>query len=87
MPPEDERPPGHDDELPRQGFWMAVPKRSLFRLLLLLAMLAGILYLRHQTTSIAGCMSNAFSVPPGESSGARLKAKVVLPSAPAERAP
>ena len=87
MPPEDERPPGHDDELPRQGFWMAVPKRSFFRLLLLLAMLAGILYLQHQTSAIAGCMANAFRVPAGEPAGVRLKAKVVLPAEPAERAP
>jgi hypothetical protein len=42
---------------------VALPKGSVARVLILLAALFGIIYLREQTSSIAGCMSNAFRAP------------------------
>jgi hypothetical protein len=59
MDPEDD--PNRNDELPRQGFLTAMPKRSIYRVILLLAMLAGILYLRQKTGSISGCMANSLA--------------------------
>ena len=64
--------PDRDDELPRRSFWSAVPRRSLSRVLLLLAMLAGILYLRARTGSIASCMSDSFRAPPPSPPGTRV---------------
>jgi hypothetical protein len=64
MRPEDEPQPDEDDKLPRQGFFAGMPKRSLSRVLILLALLAGILYLRQRAGSIANCMSDAFHAPP-----------------------
>jgi hypothetical protein len=88
MSPEKERQSGPDDEIPRLSFWAGVPKRTLTRVVLLLAMLAGILYLRQHTGAIAGCMSDAFRLPaPAQPSGVRLRAPVVLPAQPAPRAP
>jgi hypothetical protein len=52
------------DEVPRLGFWESIPKRTLSRVVLLLALLAVIIYLRQRTGAIAGCMSDAFSVQP-----------------------
>lgn len=52
-----------DEDVPRQGLLASIPRRAVYRALVLLAALAGILYLRQQTGSIAGCMSQAFSVP------------------------
>jgi hypothetical protein len=41
----------------------SIPRRAVYRALVLLAALAGILYLRQQTGSIASCMAQSFSVP------------------------
>ncbi len=65
--------PDRDDEIPRKRFWSAVPRRSLSRVLLLLAMLAGILYLRARAGSIASCMSEAFRAPPPSEPGVRVR--------------
>jgi hypothetical protein len=53
-----------DDEKPRKGFLASLPRRSVARIFLLLAMLAGILILRHQASAIAGCMNQALMPPP-----------------------
>jgi hypothetical protein len=88
MNPEPEEQPPSDEELPRQGFWAAMPKRSLTRVLLLLALLAGILYLRPRTVTIAGCMDNAFRVaPPARPQGVPLRNPVVLPAQTPRQAP
>jgi hypothetical protein len=79
MSPDQEREPAEQAEIPRQGFWAALPRRSLSRVLLLLAMLVGILYLRQRAASIAACMSQAFLAPAPQPPGVRLKAPVVLP--------
>ena len=88
LDPEDDNRPNPDDEIPRQGFMSTMPKQSLYRVVLLIAMLAGILYLRQRTGSIAGCMADAFRVsPPGEPtrSSASIKARVMLPTDPPEK--
>ncbi len=76
------RKPDERDEIPRQSLWAAFPKRSLWRVLALLAMLAVILYLRARAGSIAACMSDAFHAPAPAPSHAPLKARVILPAAP-----
>ena len=75
-----------EDEIPRRGFLSTIPKRTFSRVLLLLAALAGILYLRQRTGSIASCMAGAFNLPPPvkqTKTSAPMKARVVLPSEPA----
>jgi len=89
LPEDDERPsrPSHDEEIPRHGMLSAIPKRTFFRVVLLLAALAGIIYLRQRTASIASCMSDAFRIPlPADQLHApsSIKARVVLPTDPAE---
>jgi hypothetical protein len=74
----------NEDEIPRQGVLSAIPKRTFSRVVLLLAALVGIIYLRQRTESIAGCMASAFDVPPPAATrtsarSAPMKARVVLP--------
>ena len=93
--PEDDKGmrPGDDsdaDEIPRQGILSAVPKRTFSRVVLLLAALAAILYLRQRTSSIASCMSDAFRIPPSTQQKApspSIKGRVVLPSRSAGETP
>jgi hypothetical protein len=87
MSPDQEHEPGEKDEIPRQGFWAALPRRSLSRVLILLAMLVGIIYLRQRASSIAACMSDAFRAPPPHPPGVRVKAPVALPPGPAGNSP
>jgi hypothetical protein len=75
----EQQPAPPDDPLPRRSVWSSIPKRSLSRALLLLAMLGGILYLRQRAPAMAGCMSEAFRAPAAEPAGVRLRAPVVLP--------
>ena len=70
--------PGERDENPRRSFWAAMPKRSVTRVLILLAALFGIIYLREQTSSIAGCMSNAFRAPAPASTENAARARIEL---------
>jgi hypothetical protein len=85
LPEDDEYPsrPSLEDDIPRQGILSAIPKRTFFRVVVLLAALAGILYLRQRTAAIAGCMSDAFRIPPTadqKHSPSSVKARVVLPT-------
>ena len=84
MDPEDDA--NRNDELPRQGFLTAMPKRSIYRVILLLAMLVGILYLRQKTGSISGCMANSLApaVVPTRSS-APVKAHLMVSPEPLEK--
>jgi hypothetical protein len=81
VPGDDDRS-GEKDEIPHRGLLATLPKRSLARVLVLLAALAGIIYLRQRTASIASCMSEAFRAPapvgPARTS-ATIRASVVLP--------
>jgi hypothetical protein len=81
MSSEPEREPDEADEIPRQGFWASMPKSSLSRVIILLALLAAILYLRQRTGTIAACMSGAFQAPAPAQRGVRLKSPVGLPPA------
>lgn len=66
-------------EIPRHGFLAAMPKRSLSRILLLLAALAGIVYLRQRTGAIAGCMADTFRVGlPPERPSPTVKARIEI---------
>lgn len=80
MSVEPENGPQREDENPRQGFLTTMPKRSFYRVVLLLAMLAGILYLRQQAGSMAGCMANALgpALAPTQSA-APVRARVMIP--------
>jgi hypothetical protein len=81
MQTEDDQPPAEKYEIPRQGFFASMPKRSLSRILILLAALVGIIYLQQRTHFIAGCMADAFRAPvSAESPSTTMKARVVLPS-------
>ena len=88
VPEDDDRPSqGDEDEIPRQGLLAAMPKRTFYRVALLLAALAGIIYLRQRTSSIASCMSDAFRLqPPMEqrSPSSSIRARVMLPAAPSK---
>jgi hypothetical protein len=78
-----------EDEIPRPGILSTIPKRTFTRVALLLTLLAGIIYLRQQTGSIASCMASSFSLPlPAEhaKTSAPLKAHVVLPGEPVKEA-
>jgi hypothetical protein len=58
-----------------------MPKRSFFRVMVLLAGLGGIIYLRERTSSIAGCMATSFRIAtPSESvePGVRARLEVRL---------
>jgi hypothetical protein len=82
---QDDRP-GPDEEIPRQGFWANLPKRSLSRIVLLLALLAVILYLQRRTGAIAGCFADAFRAPlPAQPPTVRLKAPAGAPARPASQ--
>ncbi len=81
MEPKDDRPLGEDDEIPRRGILASMPKRTFYRVVVLLAALSGIIYLRQRTLVIAGWMSSAFQVaPPGRRSDSPLKARIELPA-------
>jgi hypothetical protein len=58
-----DRPERDDGDRSRQSWLAAVPKRDIVRAVVLLGILAGILFLRGRTESIAGCMANAFRMP------------------------
>jgi hypothetical protein len=86
MDDHEEQPAPPDDPLPRRSIWSGIPKRSLSRVVLLLALLAGILYLRQRAPAMANCMSEAFHAPAAQPDGVRLRAPVVLPRKVPERA-
>lgn len=78
MKPEDDKPSGEPDEIPHRSLLSAMPKRTFFRVVVLLAALAGIIYLRERTSSIASCMSTAFRIeaPPSPSAGPGVRARI-----------
>ena len=88
VPEDDDRPSqGNEDDIPRQGILASMPKRTFYRVVVLLAALGGILYLRQRTASIASCMSDAFRLPPPterRAAPASMKARVVLPANPSK---
>ena len=55
--------PREDDEEPRRGFWATLPRGSVTRVFILLALLAGVVVLQRKAGAIAGCMNQAFMLP------------------------
>jgi hypothetical protein len=80
---EREHRPDRVDEIPRLGFWAALPKRTLSRVVFLLVVFAAIIYLRQRAPSIAGCLSDNFHVPP-PAPQVKLKAASVPSAQPSE---
>jgi uncharacterized membrane protein len=81
MDSQDDKASSERDEIPRQSLLAAMPKRTFVRVLVLIAALIGIVYLRERTSSIAGCMSSAFRVlppPARESSTSPVRARIEL---------
>jgi hypothetical protein len=61
----------HDgDEEPRAGFWATLPRGTIMRVLLLLALLAVVVALQRKAGAIAGCMSQSFMAPQPRAVGA-----------------
>jgi hypothetical protein len=62
---------GHheDEEEPRKGFWATVRRGTITRVLVLLALLAGVVVLQRKAGAIAGCMNQAFMLPPPRATG------------------
>lgn len=82
MDQEEGKGSGDRDELPRHSLLAAIPKRTFTRVLVLIAALLGILYLRERTSSIAGCMSDAFRPPTPASDGREhpVRARIAVPA-------
>ena len=60
----------HDaDEEPRAGFWATLPRGTVTRVLLLLALLVVVVTLQRKAGAIAGCMNQAFMLPPPRATG------------------
>jgi uncharacterized membrane protein len=88
MHSDDERPLAEDEQIPRKGFLASMPKRTFSRVLVLLAALAGIIYLRQRTGAIASCMSDAFRLaPPEQRSALPVKVRIEFPAKASEKAP
>jgi hypothetical protein len=57
-------PHNHEgDEEPRAGFWATLPRGTVTRVLILLALLVGIVVLQRKAGAIAGCMNQSFMAP------------------------
>ncbi len=89
MDQDEDKGSGQDDERRRPGLLASLPKRTLARVLVLIAALFGILYLRARTTSIAGCMSDAFRIPAPATESAKgpVRARIELRLDAASKAP
>jgi hypothetical protein len=60
----------HDgDEEPRLGFWATLPRGTITRVFLLLALLAVVVVLQRKAGAIAGCMSQSFMAPQPRATG------------------
>jgi hypothetical protein len=64
MDSESDKPSSERDEIPRRSLLAAIPKRTFVRVLVLVAALWGIVYLRERTSSISGWMASAFRMLP-----------------------
>jgi hypothetical protein len=65
--------PPPDDEIPRRSLWASLPRRSVSRVIILLGILAGILYLRQRAGVIAARMEEAFRAPMPSPPGVRVR--------------
>ena len=86
-------PRNHDGvEEPPRGFWATVPRGTITRVVVLLALLVGVVVLRRKAGTIAGCMNQAFMLPQPTAAGTpadagdasargRIRARVQVPRA------
>jgi hypothetical protein len=51
-----------DEEL-RRGFWSSLPRGTITRVFVLLALLVGVVLLQRKAGAIAGCMNQTFMLP------------------------
>ena len=82
------------DEKPRQRLIATLPRGTITRTLILLALLFGVVVLQRRAGAIASCMSQTFMLPqPGAAStsadagspgAGRIRARVVLPEGTAK---
>ena len=81
-----------DEEAPRKGFWATVPRGTISRVFLLLALLAVVVVLQRRASAIAGCMNQTFMLAPPRAAGTaadggdasargRIRAHVQVPEA------
>ena len=61
------------DEEPRQGFWSSLPRGTITRVFVLLALLAGVVLLQRKAGAIAGCMNQSFMLPQPRAIGTPVK--------------
>jgi len=60
----------HDgDEEPRKSFWASLPRGTITRTFILLALLAGVIVLQRKAGAIAGCMNQTFMLPQPRAAG------------------
>ena len=52
-----------DNEETRKGFWATLPRGTITRVFVLLALLAGVVVLQRKAGAIAGCMNQTFMLP------------------------
>jgi hypothetical protein len=57
------------DEESRRGFWASLPRGTITRVFVLLALLAGVVLLQRKAGVIAGCMNQTFMLPQPRASG------------------
>jgi hypothetical protein len=85
-----DKPSDVDGEKPRRSFWATVPPRTATRIVILLALLAGVIVLQHRAGTIASCANQAFNLPPSSATATstggggilapgHIRAHVVLP--------
>jgi hypothetical protein len=86
-------PHNHDDgEDPPRSFWTTVPRGTITRVFILLALLAGVVVLQRKAGAIAGCMNQTFMLPQPRAVGAaadggdasargRIRVRVQVPEA------
>ena len=58
------------DEEPRRGFFASMPRGTVTRVFILLALLAGVVLLQRRAGAIAGCMNQTFMLRQPHGAGA-----------------
>jgi hypothetical protein len=75
---------GKDDDIPRQSFFELLPKRSIAKIVVLIAMLVGIVVLQRRAGFVAGCAQSTF-VAPSTRSGTAPRVRIESPATPSPR--
>jgi|GEM_PF-3321894 hypothetical protein len=64
-----ERRNHNGDEESRRGFWATLPRGTITRVFVLLALLAAVVVLQRKASAIAGCMNQTFMLPQPRGAG------------------